>query len=472
MSITTQPDQSGVAYSTRRCQRNCFNCPICTAPLSVNSIGTDSGGVLQGPWVLACAYCSWSSLEIGVQFDKPNNISGQLEKLKNGRGSHTTPRAVRHLDDGYANPEDNEQLSEKEIGMNPDEHFSTLKSFYSSQLNDPSTNPPMSPSGDQGYSSPNALARIMSMYTGLGNYSKTAKARPKTMQEARGSDEGAKTFDPAYDADAIRKMQQLGWDGMPDMAQRSTQHRSVRFLDDVKPVATLLRTKRSKRCRTCRHILVKPESKVQSTRFRIRLVALNYVPRMTLKPLHPASVNFEALSQARTMQVLLTLTNPLFDPVKITLATPTYTPGRFQSKITVLCPQFEVGANTDVWDDALNAGGSTSREGKGLKVNGELGDGEKQAEAGKVWEKGRNWSTVVVEITTPSLDPGSKAFNIAGKMETREAMEDEDVLEIPMFVRIEYEADAAGDEVGTTDKGKKEKRELAYWSVICVGRIV
>jgi len=405
-----------------------------------------------------------------MQFDKPNNISGQLERMRGGRISQTSPRAVRHLEKGH---EIKEQVAEKRKPMNPNEQFSALKSFYSSQLNDPSTNPLMSPSGEQGYNSPHALARIMSMYTGLGNYNKTTKARPKTMQEAQGPEEGIKLFDPAEDDDAVRKMQQLGWDGMTDLAQRSAQPHPVRFLDDVKPVATLLRTKRSKRCRTCRHILVKLEAKVQSTRFRIRLVALNYVPRMTLKPLQPASINFEALPQSRTMQILLTLTNPLFNPIKITLATPTYTPGRFQSRLTILCPQFEVGANTDVWDDALNGGESGSMDGRGKRGNGELGDGEKQAEAGKVWERGRNWSTVVVEITTPSLDPVSKGLGNNEEMKTRAAMEeDEDVLEIPMFVRIDYEADAAGDGAGTADKGKKEKGELAYWSVICVGRIV
>lgn len=54
--------------------------------------------------------------------------------------------------------------------------------------------------------------------------------------------------------------------------------------------------------------------------------------------------------------------------------------------------------------------------------------------------------------------------------------EDEDVLEIPVFVRVEWEADIAGDEGGGLstagkDKEAKEKRELAYWCVLGVGRI-
>jgi dynactin-4 len=44
-----------------------------------------------------------------------------------------------------------------------------------------------------------------------------------------------------------------------------------------------------------------------------------------------------------------------------------------------------------------------------------------------------------------------------------------------MFVRIEWEAEAGNDEVGAApgskDKDVKEKRELAYWCVLGIGRI-
>jgi len=50
---------------------------------------------------------------------------------------------------------------------------------------------------------------------------------------------------------------------------------------------------------------------------------------------------------------------------------------------------------------------------------------------------------------------------------------DADVLELPIFVRLDYEASEAGDvgEDSNNGKDKKEKRELAYWSVIGVGRL-
>ena len=95
-------------------------------------------------------------------------------------------------------------------------------------------------------------------------------------------------------------------------------------------------------------------------------------------------------------------------------------------------------------------------------VGGERG---KVAEAGKVWEKGRNWTTVVVEVVCQDVE---------------EAGEGEDVLEIPVFLRMEWEGDAmereegrGGSGVGESLKGeeRKEKRELAFWVVVGVGRI-
>lgn len=43
---------------------------------------------------------------------------------------------------------------------------------------------------------------------------------------------------------------------------------------DIHPQRIHLSIKRSKRCRTCRHILIRPEQKAQITRFKIKLVAM------------------------------------------------------------------------------------------------------------------------------------------------------------------------------------------------------
>ena len=354
----------------------------------------------------------------------------------------------------------------------PDSVFTTLRSFYNSQLSSSnSTDPLLTPSGGFNYSSPSSLARIMSLYTGRSGYGKKDQAKTTPMRESADPSEGLRVLDPASDAEAIEKMRTQGWTSTTSTVQQAEQKHPPRFIDDLRPIQALLHTKRSKRCRTCRHILVKPEAKVQSTRFRIRLVALNYIPTISLKPLQPAPstqlslIDLNALPALRASQFLLTLKNPLFDPVKITLGTPSHTPGKQSHKVTILCPQFDVGPNMDQWDEALGDPKSrrTSKMLSLSKVEYAGGDGGKVAEAGKVWEKGRNWTTVVVEVICAAMEEGDETA----------MREDEDVLEIPMFVRMEWEADAEREEGGGGGKGdeRKEKRELAYWVVVGVGRV-
>jgi dynactin-4 len=169
--------------------------------------------------------------------------------------------------------------------------------------------------------------------------------------------------------------------------------------------------------------------------------------------------------QLQTYQFLLTLANPLFDPIRVTLATPAETPGRVKTGVTILCPEFSVGANSDVWDEALNAGGSSKRRstmpGTGSAGTGAGGDEElqKQAEAGKIWGKGRNWTSVIVEIV-PGMLPAPDDID-----------DDEDLVEIPVFVRIEYETEAGGEEKAASGTAVKEAREEAFWCVLGVGRI-
>ena len=349
----------------------------------------------------------------------------------------------------------------------PEAAFTPIRSFYSSQLSASNpADPLLTPSGGFNYSSPSSLARIMSLYTGR-SFGKKDTGKSSVMRESGDASEGLKITDPTGDDEAIRKLRIEGWTGTASVTQQAEQRHACLFADNLRPMGPLLHTKRSKRCRPCRHLLVRPEQKVQSTRFRIRLVALNYIPNISLKPLQPSPstelplTDLKAISPLRPSQFLLTLKNPLFDPVKVTLATPVQTPGKYSHKVTVLCPDLDIGSNVDQWDEAL--GDEKSRRSSKLfstsKVEYAGGEGGRVAEAGKVWEKGRNWTTVVVEVV---------CADIAGNPELGE---DEDVLEIPIFVRMEWEADLEREGKEEAKSEKKEKRELAYWTVVGVGRI-
>lgn len=398
------------------------------------------------------------------------------------------------------------------------------------------------------------------------------------MREAYDASEGLAVFDPEADIATVEKLKAVGWEGTVSGEQRREQQaplhpeafQSSKFQDELLPIPMLMRTKRAKRCRACRHILVKPESKVSSTRYRIRLIASNTLPKVTLKPFSmagPSAGNplLALPANGTPQQFLLTLRNPLFERVRITLAAPTVfpvptlttktRPGKYTHRITLLCPSFDIGANTDAWDEALSrdtdvsssssrdkrasvalaSGGSGGGDGGGAADGGGIGkgggggggSGAKIAEAGKIWEKGRNWTTVVLEVSSSSQQRNQTASpqqqhaaqdKKEGEDECGDENEDEDedenILEIPVFVRVEWEIEGASTTTTTTtitttststggcggsssssndgaaiaaaasakgglsssggnngNKTAKEKRELGYWMVLGVGRM-
>lgn len=441
----------------------------------------------------------WTTLDIGITFDKPTNIRAQLAKMTESSarrrqeskslGDLKSPLSTySSIDEQLPAPGENRSSPAEESALDPKARFAALKSFYRTQIAETSASPADPLGSDLGFSSPGALNRIMSLYAsssrlaGLYGGNKKPKSKPPVMREALSSSEGLKI--PSRDADnaVIQRMasDERGWDAFASVEQRAFQSPDARFVEDLLPLPTLLRTKRSKRCKSCKHILVKPEFKPQSTRFRIRLIALSYIPLMTLRPLTQPPVpglpspspNLDALPPLRPIQLLLTLKNHMFDPVRVTLATPSTTPGRVASKVTILCPQFDIGANSDAWEEALQS--ATAPDQRSSR-SGMLGPAEKVAEAGKVWDKGRNWTTVVLEVVPGTLsvqqnqNPGTD-----GEVDDRPLQPDEDVLEIPVFVRMEWDSENQMESSTPIGKGQSSdlvKRELAYWIVLGIGRI-
>lgn len=86
---------------------------------------------------------------------------------------------------------------------------------------------------------------------------------------------------------------------------------------------------------------------------------------------------------------------------------------------------------------------------------------------------------MVLEVVPGTL-PGSSAEGVNNNPETTDedvvavaaSKKDEDVLEIPVFVHMDWDADAQLDQqnIGRS-KDEKVTRELAYWMVLGVGRI-
>lgn len=541
-SCLFEVSSSNLRSEGNRCTRSCFQCPVCIGALTVTSLeappdpgllAADNASVPSGPYILACSYCRWSSTEIGIKFDKPNGIYAQLQKVHNGgrrrvtAKDHKDRRKEETISETAASAEPSSDPTATPGPLDMGTHFENLRSFYAAQISESSSSGHGLSLTDAGISSPSSLTRLMNLYTaGSLDPSKkggsSASRRTKTsFREAAGPEEGLQPAD-LDESGAIEVLRRASLAGTANAEQRAAQeagrlsnlaeppaHGRQRLAAELRPIPVLLRTKRSKRCPVCRHIISKPEPKVASTRFRIRLVAGSYIPSISIRALavpvahlpsttttsssHPTPASSASggpavlLRPLKPVQYLLTFTNPLFDPVKVTLATPAATPGRFASRVTLLCPQFDIDANTDVWDEALRGDGAADARRRGAAGENARGGStgaappghqhqhqhQQQAEAGKIWERGRNWVSIVVEVVPASLLlPGGPGRDGKERREEEGLKEDEDVLEIPMFVRVEWEGEAAA-EVGTAVGGKesRERRELAYWCVLGLGRI-
>jgi dynactin-4 len=433
-------------------------------------------------FILHCQHCDWSSLDTGIKFNKPTKITEQLNKLWKAR--HTPPEE---------NPLDGSSQVEP-VKMDHDTAFKNLMTFYKEQLQE--AGDAHNPYGNSPYNSPANLQRIMNLYGGLSyNALKKTREKPQPMREAKDRGEGMVTYvadEDTTDEVALQKLQQLGINATATASQRlaTPANFDARFTDDLWPVATPLRVRRGKRCRTCRQFLARPEPKVGSMRYKIRLIAVNFIQRLSVRPLQAAPlmqntafhVRADPLPAIRLQphqakQYILTVRNPIFESVKITLGTPAITPGRVASRVTILCPSFTVGPAGDMWDEALSASTTSTSDGGRQAAMASLtgsSEADRQPEAGKIWERSRNSTSVILEVVPGSLQQWPSIVP-KGDSEVKEEQirKDDDLLEIPIYVRAEWEADAHEDE-GLSAGGKKKEREnkeLGYWCVIGLGRI-
>lgn len=473
----------------RRCARNCYLCPLCTSPAVVTLLDSKGDGFLapgdaanEETYILACQYCNWSTLDMDVRFNRPTKITEQLSKAYKARttGSSSDDPAGKGSAEGKGR-------------LMPDERFDALTDFYKEHI--AGAGDAQNILGNSAYGSPANLARIMSLYGGLShNALKKTREKPQPMREAR-TNEGLSTYtadDNAADDAFVERIKQFGWEGTVSESQRTSApvNYDAKFIDELWPVAMHLRTKRGKRCRQCRQFIIRPESKINSTKYRIRIIAHNNIPRLLHRPLQAATpvqnpafilrsdqaVKATKLQPHVAQQYVLTLRNPIFETVKVTLATSAITPGKVASKVTILCPTFRIGPAGDVWDDALSSSTVSTTPGDGsrkaamasLVANSET---DRQPEAGKIWEQTRNSTSVILEIVPGSLKPAPRIVPRAEEERGGEGLErDDDILEVPVYVRVEWkvEVPAQGDHKG---KAEKEARELAYWCVLGVGRI-
>ncbi|KAI6890012.1 hypothetical protein KC325_g68 [Hortaea werneckii] len=490
----------------------------------------DAGAKGEERYLLQCLYCDWSTLDLDLVFHRPTKMTEQLAKHRKARTAN-------------ANANANAAAASDSLHLQHESGFQKLQAFYQEQLTESSDAHGSSGGyGNSPYGSPANLQRIISLYGGLSaDALKKSREKAQPMREARSADEGFNTYPPSIsatpnedpDTAILARLRDLSWDETASPAQRLTHplNTSARFKSHLWPIATRLRTRKGKRCKTCRQFVSRPDREVSRLKYKIRMPASQHIPRLLFRPLYPPTLpsaigpgaalagkpDFRLkvedlqpappLAQGITQQYVLTVKNPIFEPVKINLATPAVTPGKVGSRVTILCPSFTVGPAGDVWDEALSsttagtattastdasqqsgAGGGreaamASLTGKGPNATSTgaaaaagTGDDKPQPEAGKVWDRTRNSTSIILEITPgfldgssqqrrPSVAPtsqqaqkppqaaageGTRPEQDADDVDDEETNDDADILEIPIFVRAEWDepAEEGGEEKG------------------------
>jgi len=163
----------------------------------------------------------------------------------------------------------------------------------------------------------------------------------------------------------------------------------------------------------------------------------------------------DLLKPGITHSFILTITNPLYDPIKLTLSTPATAPGPYPHATTILRPEFAVGANADIWNDDEEILPSTERE----KRRSRFG----------IFEAKRNMISIFMEVIPVPPTAGEKG-----------TMSGEISVEIPIFVKMVYQVDDVEKDDTLTlmhqvmeeEKGKgKVEKEIGYWVVVQAGSI-
>lgn len=256
---------TSVRAQKSQCARNCFTCPVCTHVLSI--VGSDpprrealtapEASLGVAPFFLSCSCCRWDSKRIGLVAEKAADLSAVFHSMEqNAWPMQEYERLIEHMA-----PEVQANIYER-----------TRKTRSSRRLRPNLVRPPPSNyHADYEPTRSQALTKYASRLTRQCGLVQRDMMQVSTVQQR-----WTMPCEQPYQVTALHP-------------------RRVRLL-----------CKLSKRCSTCRHILVRPEPRTNSNAYKIKLLASQFLPSCTVMP------------SANGLWTL-TLTNPLMDAMDITL---------------------------------------------------------------------------------------------------------------------------------------------------------
>ncbi|KAF9971940.1 hypothetical protein BGZ73_005011 [Actinomortierella ambigua] len=395
---------ASVKAEKHKCSRNCFECPICQSTLSV--VADDPVSNLPPPTArtgsgsaqfhLTCNTCYWNSQEIGLVFDRPNGLAEHVQ-----RGDDKLPdiREFEKLKEHY---EKFLRSNTMKLGL-PSTLLSSLQSGSLQSLR-------FMTSGNQKSQQPDDLA----FYTPAVQIKEDAEVLEKMMSMTSVNDVSTMN----------QRLKQL-------------QHQTY-FKEQLRPQRIQLRIKKSRRCRSCRHILIKPEQKAQATQYKIYQIALNLLPAITVSSVQPLIVQ-------TTSKVVLRFTNPRQEETQITVQ---YGDGAIpRHEVVLRSERFSVSPFNEVWE--YEVGTIAAAPG---------------AQQESVYERSANSTSILLEVTPVA----------------------EGEVKIPLFITFTYKtrkipSDPVGSDLqnqivlrnvgegGQLPAHEYEDKTVSFWSIIGLG---
>ncbi|RXK41387.1 hypothetical protein M231_01292 [Tremella mesenterica] len=451
------------------------------APLDPSS---STGPVVTSPYFLICPCCKWSSKEVGWEFEKPSGLSLQAQKL-----STQTENIQNEFDalkdhlEGYITS--TAPVPAKTPVRQPSRHISHLTQMAAKALH----------RDIPGLAAATAKRRIpggsepmtdRAGWDDLGEY--TSKG---TWEEAN--------LHHTNELERLSKFSEAGPGGLANLERRWSHSWQIGTAAvEQLPERLELLTKLTKRCPepNCRHLLIQPDTK--STRMKIKMVAMNYLPRVEVgrrrrRPVAGQGVarTVEEVERRRrerrrikgfgreeeeemglpltpgeTYFFQVAFTNPLYDPIQIRL-TQSQKVSELTHQVHILTPHFTVSALKDAWSyedeeeeedptfgletSTMDGGSEESRDPSLSKRSrlSVLGSGslrdKRKVESGV--EKRGNVSRVPIEL---EIMPGAKGPIVSD-----------------FEVRFTYRADEA--EETKENKVKEEYKTFTYWTRVDFG---
>ncbi|KDN52304.1 hypothetical protein K437DRAFT_272521 [Tilletiaria anomala UBC 951] len=292
---------ANVKADRNRCSRSCFLCPSCSHSLQVVGMvpnnSADQPKLAQGeaPFFMSCSFCRWDSKEIGMTFERSSGLSLQLQrKDEQSYDFLELQHLIQHFDTFYkaqgvseSHPSSNELSSRQRAALSAAAKSSKLLRDVPILSSETHSRYMLGTNRYKQSDQPRAAPDDISDYRTVTSYN---SGRDPAQPDSLGVIGRAEDFKERW------LSQNTNFANTTTLGQKwaTSSQQSVRTRE-LRPLRAPLKTKLTKRCTDCSHILIRPDVKATTPRFKIKLVAVNFLPaiQVLVAPMQAAAAGDE-----------------------------------------------------------------------------------------------------------------------------------------------------------------------------------